>query len=869
MKKMKDKLMGAEREHTDQLTELKEQITRLNRQTSTLKSQVTRVRKEMRQTEEEKSVLRSALAVKTFELTELQSNQKEQIDRTEQLHTQQLDKIEKLKTAQIEHIEQLRNEQNEQITKRKKLITTQQHSAHTIAASTSLRQRNLNVWATPIKALLATKFASDAYEQRIATLRLCLEDEIDKRPAATRVQDDRDGAASDHTLTERRVFYALQKLTGDDVGRLRTLQMVLEVLPQSTLLEALPPMLVMGIVGRAEQDFASAIQAEYDISTCLNLKFKNLMSVRQWNRSRLLLGFFLNTDGEWERKKIGTTKISMPTLPEHRSLLSMQRDIEHEYGIRLDGAGDGSSCSVSLIKSLQADIDYNIKLGELVCTADGRVTTKRGETLHVQLKMDACRAMSKIQQTSIAYSFPNGCNSPNSPYSTTEVCIFEGDDHWDSVHLHASQTLAEMNALIADPVVKYDDGSEVQVDVFAGADLSNAGDMLCISSCNGPYPCPLCYTKREELNPLKKPATRAKRRTLAEIDLLSHTACGICPGCKMEIVATPADVKDPTKQMCKAQTGDEEPPTKAWSPHLKSLKVTWLVGHFGIKYGHHPLLRVELKKWIACLLHANLRVTSGIVNRCVFIHLGKYGKAEEQGKAIEALLAEAGVWIKEGAVKPKSKDLTAAYKKPISFVGRDAESINMLGVKMMDIVLPPATRAKNQLCRKEFEKAEACWAKWRELWRVLNDALDSTDEKARNARADVVQGLADEFRVRWYKAVGSTQGLYIHMLHEHFADMVREVGDLRPYQAQGLEHLHGFRKDVLRHLTNRQKKLSKYERNRVVQIMSVVLCRKVLHRRDSSGIEEKEYYRRAISKAKTVVKRVKKLLEEHGIVKQV
>jgi hypothetical protein len=88
----------------------------------------------------------------------------------------------------------------------------------------------------------------------------------------------------------------------------------------------------------------------------------------------------------------------------------------------------------------------------------------------------------------------------------------------------------------------------------------------------------------------------------------------------------------------------------------------------------------------------------------------------------------------------------------------------------------------------------------------------------------VVQKLADEFRVLWYKAVGSTQGLFIHLLHEHL------VGDL-----------HTFRKEILRHLTNRQKKLSKYNRNRVAQSMSAVLCRKVLQRRDSTGTEEKEY----------------------------
>jgi hypothetical protein len=80
-----------------------------------------------------------------------------------------------------------------------------------------------------------------------------------------------------------------------------------------------------------------------------------------------------------------------------------------------------------------------------------------------------------------------------------------------------------------------------------------------------------------------------------------------------------------------------------------------------------------------------------------------FGTAKELVAAIEALLATADVWIKlkEGAVKPKAKDLiiTAAYKKPISFVGRNAESINMLGAKLMDIdiVFPPEVRAKNAL----------------------------------------------------------------------------------------------------------------------------------------------------------------------------
>jgi hypothetical protein len=71
----------------------------------------------------------------------------------------------------------------------------------------------------------------------------------------------------------------------------------------------------------------------------------------------------------------------------------------------------------------------NLRNGELVVTDDGEILTARGEKPQIQFKMDACRAMSKIQQTSIGYSFPNVSEAPNSPYSTTEVCVFEGDDH--------------------------------------------------------------------------------------------------------------------------------------------------------------------------------------------------------------------------------------------------------------------------------------------------------------------------------------------------------------------------------------------------------------------------------------------------------
>ena len=561
----------------------------------------------------------------------------------------------------------------------------------------------------------------------------------------------------------------------------------------------------------------------------------------------------------------------MPILPEERHLSSLQREVEEEYGMRLDGQEDGNSASISLYTSIASDVDYAIKRGDLVVGEDGYVALPDGAQCIVQFKMDACRVWSKIQQCSVGYTFVNACANPQSPYSTTEFCLFEGDDHWDSVFLNATQSLAEMNELAATPRIELKgarSGQIIAFVIYAGGDCSNIADMLCISGCNGPYPCPWCHVKRENMNPFKKSTVRPQRRTLESIGLLTHTTCGVCPGCRMEIVPTQADVKDSKKQMARADAskGDEVPSKGKWSAYLKSLKLTWLEAHFGHAYGHFILIRVSPNRWIACLLHANLRITSGIINILVFKFIGEYGKAEDQTKALKELLDDAGIWVREGQLKPKSKDLSAPYEKGVNFVGRDAEGINMLGTKLIDIVIPSAVRATNNLAQVKYEKIVACWDKWKEVWRVLNNGVGTADN-AREERAVQVQELADEFRVLWYKAAGSTQGLYIHMLHEHFADMVREVGDLRPYQSQGLEHLHSFRKLIARHLTNRQKKLtSKNKRNRVTQTMATLLTKKHLMRKDMSGVEEKQFKVRTEAVAKQKIKRVSEL-GELGILK--
>jgi hypothetical protein len=87
--------------------------------------------------------------------------------------------------------------------------------------------------------------------------------------------------------------------------------------------------------------------------------------------------------------------------------------------------------------------------------------------------------------------------------------------------MNAKLTLVEVNAMITDPVVKLPDGSEVEFDVYAGADLSNAGDMLCVSSSNS-----LAHSAKQK----EKNLTRSKNQRPGPHDeRSSELVCPVTP----------------------------------------------------------------------------------------------------------------------------------------------------------------------------------------------------------------------------------------------------------------------------------------------------------------------------------------------------
>ena len=643
------------------------------------------------------------------------------------------------------------------------------------------------------------------------------------------------------------------------------LKRLLSGLSDKILHEAIPEEYLRLVSKQAMTKCVSAIQQSWTAHRCLNMKIKSKLSRRKWDIMRK------GTACDWDGSKMVRMTldgVEFPMLPEHRKLVELQRKLDVKYGMNV--SNDGRSVDINVVGCIERDISYAIGISLLEINSEGQVVCVRtGRRLQIQFKMDACKLHKGVQQTAVAYTFVNASTNANSPADTRQFCLFENDDHWTSVALLAKRSLAEINVLVAQPVLQLPELGEnvsVHADIFGGADLSNLNSMLCIAGCNCACPCPYCEVKKEDCCAAK---CDAPERSLDRIRLLAHSAEGVCPGCKMEIKA---EVEHPETEMPVAKPGDAVPSTgKFGATSMKKLKTTWAQMHRGVVYGLHPLLSIPIKKWVICLLHMNLRIVGGMFNALVRDRIGKTQlEGQDQAKEIIALFSAHGIWMKESRLKPASKSLNSAQLPKLNFIGVDTEKMVQICEQLMDIIHPKKLRdaSSGKRVREQYNKSMLVWRRWQVIWRLLNDALDSTDQEARNRRADAVQQAADEWLVAWVAAHKRTQGLYIHILVHHLAGMVRAYGDLRGFQSQGLEHTHSERKRIALHLTNRRVQNSTTnKRGRTEQTMSFIIAEDDCRKDQRHNLDQQSHKQRANTKIARTAKRVSDL-DKQGITKQ-
>ena len=138
------------------------------------------------------------------------------------------------------------------------------------------------------------------------------------------------------------------------------------------------------------------------------------------------------------------------------------------------------------------------------------------------------------------------------------------------------------------------------------------GGQNCISSCNGPFPCALCTCPKNELSRI---LLVHPKRTREDIQLLAHVVIGRCPGCDMKIVE---EVKNCLLEVKILKRGDPEPIVPIGK---RGKGVTHLSLHFGIVPGQTVNFDLQPEDWAICLLHANLCITGGLLNKTLLANL--------------------------------------------------------------------------------------------------------------------------------------------------------------------------------------------------------------------------------------------------------
>jgi hypothetical protein len=179
---------------------------------------------------------------------------------------------------------------------------------------------------------LSAHFTENAYEAKRLALEKVMLEEMEF------IQHEAEGSGTgrgDAMAAGAQYFRAIRKVTGD-VSRVEALTKMLSTLPAKTVKAALPGQLVYDIIEDTEKHLVWEIQKSYEVSTCLNLKLKNYMGRRPWNRTRLHLSCDF-TDGDWVRKKVGISQVGVPMLPEERTLMRLQREYEEAFGMELGG----------------------------------------------------------------------------------------------------------------------------------------------------------------------------------------------------------------------------------------------------------------------------------------------------------------------------------------------------------------------------------------------------------------------------------------------------------------------------------------------------------------------------------------------------
>ncbi len=190
-------------------------------------------------------------------------------------------------------------------------------------------------------------------------------------------------------------------------------------------------------------------------------------------------------------------------------------------------------------------------------------------------------------------------------------------------------------------------------------------------------------------------------------------------------------------------------------------------------------LRCLSSRTCSCCLHAKLNIVALVCKNILT------AVPEALAEKVYTYLTGLGIAFS----KTKSPTALGSYAQALaekSFRGDECDKLLAHYVSFLDQAFPAGTNeGRKALLVKVF-------ATFAEAFEAVNQV---DDRQAREPQALAVQAKCDAFFHAFNLALSPERAsLYVHIIHDHWADEVREFGNLGKMSGQALEHGHAYRK---------------------------------------------------------------------------
>ena len=232
-----------------------------------------------------------------------------------------------------------------------------------------------------------------------------------------------------------------------------------------------------------------------------------------------------------------------PELPSRYRFDNLKQTILEDYEFEMSEDGIAATASLHVLLS---EAIYKAIADKLFVVENHQVVDRNGHKPVWCVQIDACSVHKGMKQTAIAFTLVNGAEKPNSLEATKEFCIFEAGDKYESIKLHAKDTIASINKMHAKGCIELEldrpseSKTEVSLEMIGAGDQAMIHAVNCQGSCRSSWPCAYCETPAGSLyvrnTPKEKDGKpRFRTRTLKRLRLLAHRTTGTCPACKLKL----------------------------------------------------------------------------------------------------------------------------------------------------------------------------------------------------------------------------------------------------------------------------------------------------------------------------------------------